>query len=111
MNRLRFVVFIALATLTSCSRNPAEPEVHLIPAGYVGEVTIVFHIASGEIPAREGAARLYRIPENGILLTQAAMNIGLNPAFRFFSVAADGTRAPILRIETSTVHDTPENRA
>ena len=49
----------------------ADPEIHVIPSGYVGEVTIVFRAAKGEPAAREGDARLYRIPENGILLTQA----------------------------------------
>jgi hypothetical protein len=31
----------------------ADSEIHLIPVGYVGEVTIVFRAANGESVARE----------------------------------------------------------
>jgi|SRR5882672_8309693 len=89
----------------------AESEVHLIPAGYVGAVTIVFRALTGSPPVREGDARLYRIPQTGILLTQAEPNTEHSPAWKFFVVATTGERTPIARIWASTVPDTPENRA
>jgi hypothetical protein len=89
----------------------ADPEIHLIPAGYAGEVTIVFRAANGEPILNEGGARLYQVPANGILLTQAAPNVGLSPAWKFFFVAKDGERLPIPRIWASPVRDTPQNRA
>jgi hypothetical protein len=89
----------------------AEPETYLIPTGYVGTITIAFNAANGRPLAREGDARLYQIPENGILLSQAAPNTGLSPIWKFFAVAANAERSPITRIWASTVPDTPENRA
>jgi hypothetical protein len=89
----------------------AEPEIHLIPAGYVGYITIVFQAANGEPLQREGDARLYKISANGILLTQAGPNVGISPVWKFFVVTPQGERTPITRITASTVPDTPENRA
>ena len=89
----------------------ADPEIHLIPADFVGEVTIVFRAANGEPIATEDDARLYKVPANGILLTQAMPNVGINPAWKFFRVAANGQRDPITHIWASTVADTAENRA
>ena len=71
----------------------------------------MFRAANGERLVTEGNARLYTIPENGILLTQADLNVGMSPVWKFFSVGQDGERVPIVRILTSTVPDTPENRA
>jgi hypothetical protein len=101
----------ALAIALAGLQGRADPEIHLIPSGYVGEVSIVFRAVGGESPAWEGDARLYRIPETGILLTQAEPNVGMSPAWKFFSITPSGERVPISRIWASTVHDTPENRA
>jgi hypothetical protein len=59
MKLLVTVVAIGFAGLT---RGHADPEVHLIPEGYVGDVLIVFRAANGEETAYEGNARLYNIP-------------------------------------------------
>ena len=87
----------------------AEAEVHLIPEGYVGLVTIVFG-ARMEKRQRENGARLYRIPKTGILLTQRDLNVGISPAWRFFFEAVDGTRMPIQLVWGSAVPDTAGNR-
>jgi hypothetical protein len=102
------IALTVLALLLTLSSSSADPEVHLIPAGYVGEVTIAYRAANGARAAWEGGARLYRIPRNGILLTQAEPNTGATPAF--FAVGRDGTRVAI-RVWRSPVDDTPENRA
>lgn len=102
------IVVIAFALLL---QGRAVPEIHLIPGAYAGQVTIAFRAANGEPISDEGGARLYKIPENGILLTQAAPNLGSSPARNFFTLAKDGERVPITRIWASTVADSPENRA
>jgi hypothetical protein len=89
----------------------AEPEIHLIPNGYVGWVTLAFRAANGEAPAYEGDARLYRIPSSGVLITQAAPNVGSSPAWRFFFEDSERTRTPIVHFWLTTVHDTEANRA
>jgi hypothetical protein len=76
----------------------ADPEIHLIPHGYAGVVTIVFGAGTGEPGIFEGAARVYRIPEHGILLAKAGPNVGLSPAWRFFQETPDGERVPITRV-------------
>ena len=104
-------LLIAIAFWIAVMQGRADPEIHLIPAGYVGVVTIVFLAPDGGPPDIEGDARLYRIPLTGILFTQSLPNLGMNPVRRFFSIAPDGERHPITESGESTVPDTPENRA
>jgi hypothetical protein len=89
----------------------AESEIHLIPAGYVGEVTIVFNAPDGQPFDVEDGARLYRIPTSGILFTQFPLNNGTSPDQRYFLVAPNGDRQPIVNSGEGTVQDTRENRA
>ena len=107
---MRFV--LALVALSALMRQGfADPEIHLIPAGYTGEVTIVFHSVNGQPLDVEDGARLYRIPVTGILFTQLAPNEGMGPVRKFFLVSENGERKPITGYWASQVHDTPENRA
>ena len=105
------IITLAVALVAGCVQLPrAEPEIHLIPKGYVGWVTIAFRGANGEAPAYEGDARLYRIPSSGVLLTQAEPNVGSSPAWRFFFEDPERTRTPIVHFWTTTVHDTEANQ-
>ena len=58
-----------------------------------------------------GDARLYRIPNSGVLLTQVQPNVGTGPSWRSYFEGADGTRKRIQRVLGSPVPDTPPNRA
>jgi MFS family permease len=73
----------------------AEREVHLIPAGYEGPVVIVFGDSTGAPERREGRARLYEIPANGVLRTRFAANPGWGRP-DYFHVDAAGERTPIV---------------
>ena len=97
--------------VAGCALPRAEPEIHLIPNGYVGWVTIAFEAANGEARAYEANARLYRIPSSGVLITQAKTNVGSSPAWRFFFEDPERTRTPIVHFWTTTVNDTEANRA
>ena len=80
------------------NRRPvAEPEVHLLPDGYIGRVTIHHGRADGVPAAREGDARLYVIPPDGVLATQAAPNVGIRPPerMRCYWVKPTGERAAL----------------
>jgi hypothetical protein len=105
------MIFLAIALISGSQQPRAKAEIHLIPQGYVGWVTIAYRAPNGEAPAFEGDALLYRIPPSGVLITGAEPNVGSSPAWTFFVQGADQTRIPIRTIRTSTVHDTPENRA
>jgi hypothetical protein len=104
------VIAFALWAAMMQQMQRADAEVHLIPAGYVGEVTIVFNAPNGEPLDIEDGARLYRIPLTGILFTQLAINEGHSPEQRFFLVAPNGDRQPITQLSGS-VADLLEERA
>jgi len=107
---MSLVIAVALWAAMMQQDRRADSEVHLIPAGYSGEVTIVFHAQNGEPLDVEDGARLYRIPLGGILFTQLAPNEGHSPERRFFVVVPNGDRQPITEWSGS-VPDTPEERA
>jgi hypothetical protein len=103
----------AVLSVAACGRH-AEQERHLIPGGYAGEVFIVFGAQDGAAPEYDQAARVYRIPPTGILRTQAPPNegwYGPGEVRYFFVESRTGHRAEIADRWTSTIHDTPENRA
>jgi hypothetical protein len=56
--------------------DKAEPEVHLIPAGFQGPVLIIYNDSSGSPRRYEGKARRYDIPPTGILRSQFGPNDG-----------------------------------
>ena len=86
---------ILLAFFLAASQQMAHPEVHLIPDGYAGYVTIAFMAADGAPGDFEGSARLYRIPADGMLITQSPPNHGLGPEREFFIVAPNGDRREV----------------
>ena len=105
-------VLIALATILTLGQiQRADQEVLLIPQGFTGDIFIVYRVQSGQPAAREGSARLYRIPSNGMLATQEPPNSGMGPVWKFYYESAQGERQPLGRIWTSTVPRTPENEA
>jgi len=107
-----FVLLLGLISLAgvSCGQM-AEPEIHLIPAGYMGNIYIFHNVPEGEPPKYEGRARVYQIPEDGILRSKTSMNMGWQFTPQYFYVWPDGKREKITGYWPSTIHDTPENRA
>lgn len=58
--------------------------IHLISANYRGPVTVVFCCPSGRPPALEGRARVYKIPQSGVLLVPNDFE-GRQPRIRLVS--------------------------
>lgn len=111
MRCLRLLSALAVV-LAACFRQ-AEPEIHLIPAGYSGGVYILHDVVGG-VPVRyEDGARVYDIPSDGILRPASPMPEGRwGPGdVRYFYVSEDGSRSPIVVDWPSSIHDTPANRA
>jgi hypothetical protein len=81
------------------ARPIAEPEIHLIPDGFIGHVIVRHGVAGGAPMEREGDARVYRIPPDGVLETQAPANYGIRePAImRFHYDGATRARLPVHR--------------
>lgn len=88
-----------LSWLTAgCGGGPtAEPELHLLPSGFRGEVALRHQVEGMAMLAYEGKARVYEIPQDGQLSTASKANHGIRPpqAMRYFFVDAQGTRLPI----------------
>lgn len=104
---------LCLLTVTACSAEEREPELYLLPDGYQGSFYIIYNIPEGQPLTYEDGARVYDIPEDGILLTQSDYNPGTirSDKINFFYESEDGTREKIEGRITTTLHDTPENRS
>ncbi len=62
------VSLLGIVWFASKQGQEMKTEIHLIPKGFIGVVTII-HSQSGEIGATKNDS-VYHIPNNGILLTQ-----------------------------------------
>jgi len=104
---MKAIIAVVLGSCLSlgCSRT----EIHLIPAGYRGEVAILPGYLTGVPPKREGLAIVFDIPKSGILITQDLPSAEWHLQ-QFYYVDASGSRQ-LIDMEPSTIHDTPENRA
>lgn len=111
--RVAVIVFCAafLAAIGGCDSKLAEPEIHLIPAGYAGDVFIIHNAYDGERLQKSGLSRVYRIPVDGILRSRSDVNDGVQPKPVYFYVAASGEKTPIEGYWPNGIDDTPENRA
>ncbi|HZM00319.1 MAG TPA: hypothetical protein VFD43_08715 [Planctomycetota bacterium] len=104
---------VALAPLLAgCRGKQAEPEIHLIPAGYQGQVVILHDVPDGEPARYEDGARVYPIPPDGVLRSSTPVPDGWwgPDEVRYFYVAEDGTRTRIVDDVNSSIPDTPESR-
>lgn len=93
------VLVLSFASIgRSCQRaDDIEPVTYLLPKGYTGPVYVVYGVKSGREPEYKGDRRIYRIPDDGILLTQMPVNEGWvsKGDIKFFYVSANGERVPI----------------
>lgn len=55
----------------------AEPETFLIPQNFRGQFAIIFNEACGQTISYEKGRRIYQIPDNGILMTNANRTFGV----------------------------------
>lgn len=83
-------------------------EIHLLPAGYQGDVFIIPGVTTGAPARREGQTRAFFIPADGILVTQDHPNSEWHRS-QFYYVLPSGERQR-LEYEPSSIQDTPRNR-
>ena len=68
------------------------PEVYLIPQGYIGLVTVAFDLST-EVPCcKEDGKLIFRIPHDGVLLTQCELENGTGPVDEFYYENSMGSR-------------------
>lgn len=76
----------ALPTIGSAGGAPTgtltADNVYLLPDSFYGQVRVIHGIRSGKSPERKGDADIFRIPADGVLITQARLGEGsLDEAF------------------------------
>jgi hypothetical protein len=82
----------------------------LIPDGYMGDIYVIHSVAEGEPEVRTSREVTYRIPRDGILLTQAPMNRGFTRSLYYYE-RGDGRLERIWNEWNTTIQRTPENVA
>jgi hypothetical protein len=91
------VLVFFLLLVTGCDMQTIEPEIHLIPKGFVGQIVLYFDSPDNALQKRENQARVYEIPPNGRLHTAFPPNPGIRPpnSTQFYYVDLKGERTPI----------------
>jgi hypothetical protein len=79
----------------ACKQLIIQPVNYLIPAGYMGNIYIFHNVPDGAPLRQEGFTRIYEIPADGILRSQAP-NITGATSNEYFYVTTDGKREKIL---------------
>jgi hypothetical protein len=89
----------------------AKDITYILKEGFRGEAVIIFEVPGGvaEEAGRRGV--VYRIPEDGILLSVGRFPDSAAVRSHFFFQSAAGSLQPIAKQWFTTIDDTPENRA
>ena len=102
---------LSFLTIIACSEG-REPELYLIPEGYVGSFYILHNIPGGEPQTYENGARVYDIPDDGVLLIQSDTNSGTISSDRinYYYESDDGSRRKIGDREATGATSAPEKQ-
>jgi len=90
---LLFLIFPGCRQSTKC-----EKEIFLLPKDFHGRLIVFFDQKDGQEKAFEGDARLYKVPQGGLMKSRFPKNGGCmsDNRIRFFYVDSLGQRAPLL---------------
>lgn len=111
-NRLRVLLNAALvgsafAVMAGCTRY-AEPEVHLIPEGYIGPVNIIYDQPHGASTRDERGWQVYDVGPNGIHISAFESNFGRVTGHEYFYVSPDGDRRRLKYSGWEFAHRAPD---
>ncbi len=89
---LAAILFSYSVTACSDTTQQREAESYILPENYIGAFYVIFDQPTGAAPTTLDSARLFQIPDNGVLLTQAPISEGAIAAdkLRFFRQDAPG---------------------
>lgn len=89
------------------ARPIAEPEIHVLPDGFIGAIVLRHGVAGRPALERDGDARVYRIPASGVVETATPANYGIRePAKMAFYYDGPARRAlPVHRPEAHAPDD------
>ena len=94
---LRVIGILSILNFSSCIMT-AEPETFLVPIDFRGRVNIIYNQKCGEEPEFENDRRIYRIPNNGLLLTKFKKPSGLID-HQYYLVNENGTRTKLTKMD------------
>lgn len=103
---------VLLAVYRTLRPPPVKPEgeIHLIPKNYRGSIYYIFDIPSGTPLRYENGARVYEVPQSGVVVTSAPLNEHFG-TIKYYFVDGDGHRTPIKDFWRGSFDHTPEERA
>lgn len=84
MRSLSVVIGLSVVFSFLGCKQKGEQEIYLLPKGYTGHVLVILNQKNGTPKKYEGKARVYEIPENGILKTQFSNNEGWTELPQFY---------------------------
>jgi len=99
-----FLAFV-VSTLLSSRR-----ERFLIPAGYMGDVYVLYNVADGAPATQAHGEATFRVPRDGVVRVEGPMFLGPTRTAYFYE-HSDGTLEKIDNLWLSTIPETPENLA
>jgi hypothetical protein len=73
---MKNMIILWLLSIALGCKNP-EPETYLMPDGFKGRVNVIFNQPNGVPPRHENGRRIYKVPVDGILLTQFKDEYGI----------------------------------
>ena len=94
MRRIKLLSMLTATLFLNFACRQEINEIYLIPRGFSGNIAVVFDVKQGEKEVLENGTRIYGIPADGILITQASYNSTVHDEEYFF-VSGDGERVPI----------------
>ena len=93
MKNTKLLLLLTVVLILNSACRQKIDEIYLIPRGFTGNFAVVFDVERCEKDVLENGTRVYRIPDDGILITQASYNKTLHDEKYFF---VDGDeRVPI----------------
>ena len=89
--RVVLLGLLVMLVFTQCRRK-REPELYLLPRGFVGNVVVVYNQPNGQPREYHAGTRVYRVPSGGIVYSPFGPNngVGLPTEYRYTDA---GTRA------------------
>ena len=89
--------FASLCAILLCGSltQSVKSEIYLIPEGFEGRVNVIFSKKTKITARYENAKRVYKIPSDGILVSDYEFQEGMINR-EFFLIDAQGHRSPLL---------------
>jgi len=110
LNGCALAIPITVILFTGTLFLRATREKYIIPAGYKGDIYVIHGVADGKPLEKTFWGITYRIPKDGVLLTQAPTVQNFSRT-KYYYELQDGTLQRIENEWYSTIQRTPENLA